>query len=185
MELIIDPGHGGHDPGAEGNGLREKDVVLTWGHLLARFFEANFGEFGFTTMTRPTDKFISLEERCEIANSGSDMADAIFPHAFLSLHCNSNDGIPGLGMEVYHYPGSELGLDLATRIHDKWPHPNKRGVKTAGFYVLKHTKIPAVLVEIGFINNAIEAHQMVSLAWAMDAAESMVDALEEWKNGRR
>lgn len=178
MELIIDAGHGGTDPGASGGGWMEKDVTLAYAKLLSLAFEADWGEQGFTTMTREKDMTVSLPDRCEIANHG--IVDG-WKEAFISLHCNSNEGVPGFGMEVFHHPQSDQGKKLAESIDKHWPFSAKRGVKEAEFYVLKHTRMPAVLLEIGFINNPDERLMMTSIPWALRAVESIIEAINYWR----
>lgn len=97
--VIIDPGHGGHDPGATGrDGLREKDLVLDISRRVAKFLEA---ERSYEViLTRNTDVFIPLEERTAIANSkGADL--------FVSIHANSSRNRRARGLETYY-------LNLAT-----------------------------------------------------------------------
>ena len=97
--VIIDPGHGGHDPGATGrDGLREKDLVLDISRRVAKFLEAE--DSYEVILTRNTDVFIPLEERTAIANSkGADL--------FISIHANSSRNRRARGLETYY-------LNLAT-----------------------------------------------------------------------
>ncbi len=91
--IVIDPGHGGKDPGAKGkHGLMEKDIVLDVGLRLRRLIEDRLG--GKVIMTRETDIFIPLEERTAIANSkGADL--------FVSIHANSSRREGASGVETY------------------------------------------------------------------------------------
>ncbi|MFZ4855772.1 MAG: N-acetylmuramoyl-L-alanine amidase [Desulfuromonadaceae bacterium] len=92
--IVVDPGHGGHDPGAVGaNGLQEKDVVLAIGLKLRDLFKEELGLD--VVMTRSTDIFIPLEERTAIANKvGADL--------FLSVHANAAPNRNAAGIETYY-----------------------------------------------------------------------------------
>ena len=92
--IVVDPGHGGHDPGAVGpNGLQEKDVVLAIGLKLRELFREELGVD--VVMTRSTDVFIPLEERTAIANKvGADL--------FLSVHANAAPNRTAAGIETYY-----------------------------------------------------------------------------------
>lgn len=92
--IVVDPGHGGHDPGAVGlNGIQEKDVVLAIGLRLRDLFREELGVD--VVMTRSTDVFIPLEERTAIANKvGADL--------FLSVHANAAPNRSAAGIETYY-----------------------------------------------------------------------------------
>jgi N-acetylmuramoyl-L-alanine amidase len=92
--IVVDPGHGGHDPGAVGpNGIQEKDVVLAIGLRLRELFKEELGVD--VVMTRSTDVFIPLEERTAIANKvGADL--------FLSVHANAAPNRSAAGIETYY-----------------------------------------------------------------------------------
>lgn len=92
--IVVDPGHGGHDPGAIGpNGIQEKDVVLAIGLRLRELFKEELGVD--VVMTRSTDVFIPLEERTAIANKvGADL--------FLSVHANAAPNRSAAGIETYY-----------------------------------------------------------------------------------
>ncbi len=145
--ICIDAGHGGHDSGALGpNGVKEKDIALAVALLLS----ARIIPVCEVVMTRKTDVFLSLTERCRIANSAN--ADA-----FISIHCNSARN-PAHGSETWIYRGSAKGLALAEPIQEAVadafrPRPN-RGVKSGSFTVLTETRMPAALVEMDFIHTA-------------------------------
>lgn len=150
---FLDPGHGGKDPGALGNnGRRECDVVLEAALRAKEVLEAN----GQTVaMSRTNDSFVSLGGICNKANaSGADY--------FVSIHMNSAEGT-ALGTEVYHAPKcsatsvkfAELMVPIMYNgINSKMGYTTKnRGVKSANYYVIKNTNMPAILVEGDFINN--------------------------------
>lgn len=145
--FILDPGHGGSDPGACSLGREEAADVLDLSIRVAKLIDAS----GSTcSLTRVTDATQSLATKVSIANSGS------FTY-FLSIHRNAGGG---RGVETYYYSGlsaSSTGAKLATSVQNSvigtglWTN---RGVKTASFYVIKNTSMAAALVEMGFIDTA-------------------------------
>jgi len=150
MKICLDPGHGGRDPGAVGTDpfrLEEKEINLS----IASFLEEKLENAGhWVALTRRRDVFIKLESRADFANR----LEADF---FISLHANSFRSSTVSGFEVYHYPNSKKGKDLAENILASliasFPDHNNRGVKTRNFVVLKKTQMPAVLVEVEFLSN--------------------------------
>jgi len=155
MKVTIDCGHGGEDSGATGsfNGYFESHAVLDIGLRLRALLVPHLD----VQMIREDDTFTSLPERCRMANEwGADI--------FISLHLNSATS-DASGFEVFT-SGSTKSKDLAKKVwsrHTKaFPDQKDRGVKTAGFYVLKYTDMPAVLTESCFLSNDAE-NQWVSL----------------------
>ncbi|RHW39969.1 hypothetical protein D1B33_03740 [Lysinibacillus yapensis] len=152
--IAIDPGHGGHDPGAVGNGLREKDIVLGVGLELKKYLEAAGIK---VVMTRSTDKFIPLDDRPKIAkNAGAD--------TFVSLHMNAASASANGTETFYSKGGSSTRVNqssaLAGFIQDRLLDTldsRDRGVKTANYLVIYQNTLPSVLVEMGFISNKAEA----------------------------
>jgi len=152
--IYIDPGHGGKDCGAvslDGK-YREKDIVLDIGRLFRRCVLD--GDYLFTPyITRLSDRYITLEARCKMANERR-------VDAFISLHLNSAVSPVAEGLEVWHYPGCHksklLALELHLALKSAMPGIKERGVKEGNFYVLKHTNMPAVLVELEFLSNPQE-----------------------------
>jgi N-acetylmuramoyl-L-alanine amidase len=144
--IVVDPGHGGLDSGAVGNGFFEKDINLSVSLKLRDILEANNVDI---ILTRDKDITLGLSERCDIANKNK--ADY-----FISIHCNSFKDSSAKGTETYSYTVSTSGGKLAKSIQQAIVtnlNTVDRGVKTANFYVLHHTNMTAVLVELGFITN--------------------------------
>ena len=146
--FIIDPGHGGSDPGAMLGSREEADDVLRLSLRVAQLIVAS-GET--CALTRINDATHDLDEKTAIANNGN------FDY-FVSIHRNAS-GVGGVGIESYYYSGASstsAGAKLCTSIHNSmvatgvWTR--NRGVKTAGYYVLKYTNMPATLLEVGFID---------------------------------
>ncbi|WP_297508831.1 N-acetylmuramoyl-L-alanine amidase [Thermococcus sp.] len=146
--ICVDAGHGGKDPGAVGY-VVEKDVNLAIALKVAHVLEMDGAN---VVLTRDGDYFVTLSGRVQIANS----ADC---DIFISIHANSGPNSAS-GFEVYHYYGSYKGNILATYVDqeiDKLIPLRNRGVKEAGYYVLKYTHMPAILIETGFVTNSYDA----------------------------
>lgn len=149
MKIFINPGHGGNDPGACGNNLKERDVVLKIGKRV----EGYLRKVGYDVKLAQID---GLHEICDASNQwGADL--------FVSIHCNAFNTY-AQGTETYHFYGSTIGSKLATCIHkqlvDSLPLVD-RGIKQKGYQVLAGTDCPAVLVETAFIDNPDDAKLLV------------------------
>lgn len=150
--IVLDPGHGGKDPGAIGyGGIYEKTITLDVGLRIKKMLK----DSGATViMSRDKDVFPTLGERVELANQ-------LNADIFVSIHCNSFHRIDPGGTETYMPKiGRENCAELATAIHCnlvKNIQLYDRGVKAENFYVLRNTTMPAALVEIAFISKKEEA----------------------------
>ena len=147
--IVIDAGHGGHDPGASANGLREKDITLD---MALRTAEA-LKKSGFNViMTRTTDEYLQLSQRTNIANgSGADL--------FLSIHVNSGGGT---GIETWWYskgPKPSESKEFAQNIQNeviKETKVSNRGIKDGNLHINRESNMPSSLIESGFVD-----HQMM------------------------
>lgn len=157
-KVCIDPGHGGFDPGAVGpQGTKEKDVTLAIGLKVKELLESNgiavvMTRLGDYAPGRASDVNADLKNRAAIANSSN--ADV-----FVSIHINSAPVRAASGCECYIYRRGGAAEKLALAVHKSIVAETglaDRGVKTANFYVIRETKMPAVLGETGFISNPIE-----------------------------
>lgn len=217
-KIVIDPGHGGKDPGAIGKGgMREKDLVLDIARRVRDELKANGFE---VVMTRDRDEFISLPERAAISNRAK--ADL-----FVSIHANANRSRWIRGFEVYH-PRERGEAAIADLIGEKDSanlfrdlkmsrssrntkaivmdliytqnqadainlsscivgsanrnlEVRDRAVKAASFYVLKNARIPAILIEIGYITNANEAKSLKSDSYRQEVTDSIVKGITNYK----
>src|SRR5690606_27850140 len=154
VKIFIDPGHGGSDPGAVANGLKEKDLTLAIAKECNRVLNEEY-EGVQTKMSRTGDTYPSLSARTKAANDwGADY--------FLSIHINAGGGT---GFESYIYNGKVKDFTKVAqdRIHsviaagDGWAD---RGKKRANFHVLRETRMSALLTENGFIDNASDADKL-------------------------
>lgn len=163
--VVIDAGHGGFDRGGiPGQRVAEKTINLDVAQRLRAILSAS----GYrVVMTRSSDVFVPLGTRVAIANSYSNAI-------FVCVHFNSATRRGANGIETYFY--SQESLPLASAIHynvaGSAPSSN-RGVRRRGYYVLRKTRIPAVLVECGFLTNPNEAEYAQSAAYRQKLAEAI------------
>lgn len=180
MLVVIDPGHGGSQPGATAGGVKEKEVNLKLGQALAEALQ----KAGVRTMfTRTTDVTMDLAPRPAVAQSNS--ADF-----FISLHCNSNikpDSTSGI--ETYHYRVGESSPLLARAIQKEVCESTgmcNRGAHDCGFKVLRlleGTGIPCVLVECGYLNHSRDRARLTNEAYRQKLAEGIVAGLRAYVEG--
>ena len=215
--IVIDPGHGGRDPGAIGpGGSLEKDRTLEIALLVRDILSIRRPDLE-VQMTRSSDEYVSLGSRTRLANSMQ--ADL-----FVSIHCNAANNSSAQGIETFFLstartddartvellensamdyddasdamlsdPLSFLLADMAQNIYqerssalavaiqqsmaEKWSVSPDRGVKQAGFYVLRGALMPSVLVEVAFISNPVEEARLRTLDFRLGTAEAIVDAI--------
>ena len=223
--VVIDPGHGGHDPGCLGSGSQEKHIALAIGKKLSAIISAQFPDIK-VILTRETDEFIPLYERAAIANRNN--ADL-----FISIHCNFMPGSSATkGTETYvmglHTAGQNLEVakreNEAILLEENYAQnydfdPNSpeahimlsmfqhafleqsilfaekveehingsagrrsRGVKQAGFVVLKATTMPSVLIETGFLSNKEEEGFLSTPEGQAAVANSISQAFAAYKS---
>lgn len=182
--IAIDPGHGGSDSGAVGAYSKEKDITLAISKKVASLLSAAGAN---VIMTRTTDVDVyapydgaveELQARCNIANAAK--ADV-----FVCIHIDSFDSPSAGGVTAYYNSKTPYDYGLANYIHlqnMKATNFPDRGVKTANFYVLLHTNMPATLLELGFISNPSEEKALNSDAQQQNFAESIVKGLADYFN---
>ena len=205
--VVIDAGHGGHDPGTSHYGLKEKHLTLD----IVRRLRTRLQEDGLTVvMTRETDRFIPLSGRPAIANR----LDA---DLFISVHINANPSPSVSGIEVYYprasevssaapWPPSvspeEIGIPSMTVKQVLWDlvlgrtrsqsrrlasaichsmhrglHVHCHGTRPARFVVLRESWMPAVLVEAGYVTNRAEAERLGNATYRDAVAQSIADGI--------
>ena len=185
--IVIDPGHGGNDSGAIGpTGVMEKNVTLKVALELQRLLEA---EGARVVMTRDTDRTVSekgaaasdIEElgaRCDVANRiGADI--------FISIHADSFTRPEARGTTGYYYSksttgqGQKLADCIRRNLIEQLGTPS-RGTQPCNFYVVKHTDMPATLIELGFISNKDEEKLLNSDEGVKKAAQGILDGIEDY-----
>lgn len=175
--VVIDPGHGGKDPGAIGiGGLREKDIILPIGARVAEILQQNGVQ---VIMTRNADYFVTLQGRV-------DMAKRANAAAFVSIHANS----VGLsrpevnGLETYYY---DSGLELAQVVHNsilQSLNVRDRRVRRARFYVLRNISMPSILVETGYVTGVEDAAKLQTPAYQNQMAEAIARGILQYLRQR-
>jgi N-acetylmuramoyl-L-alanine amidase len=164
--VIVDPGHGGKDPGAIGlGGLREKDVILPIAQQVASLLEQQGIQ---AVMTRTSDYFVDLAPR-------ATMAERANADLFVSIHANAiGPSRPDVsGLETYYYSS---GQRLAQTIHSSILQNldvKDRGIRRARFYVLRKTSMPSVLVEVGFVTGRDDAAKLSNPAYRSQMAQAI------------
>lgn len=177
VKIFIDPGHGGTDSGAVGNGIQEKNVTLQIGLRIRDILEREYSNVS-VRMSRTGDTTVSLNQRSNAANSWG--ADFLY-----SVHVNSGGGV---GYEDYIYSrlsSSSRTAQMQRSIHSEITarnNMNDRGMKKADFHMLRETNMDAVLTENGFIDNAGDAAKMKDPAWIESVARGHVIGLERIYN---
>jgi len=165
ITVVIDAGHGGFDRGGiPGQRVSEKDMTLD----VARRLKSVLTASGYrVVMTRDSDDFIPLGTRCSIANSNRNAI-------FVSVHFNSATRAGASGIETYFYSRDSLALASAIHHYVVGGAPSSsRGVRRRGYYVLRKTSIPAVLVECGFLTNPTEAAYAQNASYRQKLAEEI------------
>lgn len=169
--IVIDPGHGGKDPGAIGhNGVLEKDLIL----VTAKKIAEKLREAGAKViLTRTDDYFVSLNDRVKISNSHDT-------DVFISIHFNAfSVGYVG-GINTYYYrDGRGLAHKIQATLANELPLKN-RGVIQHDYRVLRDNQPPAILIELGFITNTKELSTLQSTNFQDEVARSITIGLIEY-----
>lgn len=197
--VVIDPGHGGFDKGARSPLGTEKEFALDVARKLRPLLQAR----GFKViLTRENDAFIPLHVRAHIANQTRDSI-------FVSIHFNGASNRDATGFEIFsltprgapstgddalalHFVNMQAGSPVdaqsfglsAVVYHSMLGHLAEfdRGIKRARFAVLRHTKIPAILVEGGFLSETGDSKRVADPAWRAKFAEALSVGIENYRN---
>jgi len=192
--IVIDAGHGGNDPGAQSGSAVEKNLNL----LIARRTAAILAKRGYNvTVTRMTDKELSLQQRVDICKK-------LKPDLFLSFHCNATGdtsikgietfipnpkGTPSSGgntvaknaaaSDVVVKENALLGYLLQTNLL-KQTKASDRGLKRKQFFVIRGQSCPSALIEVGFLTNATERANITTYAYMDKLAVAVCDAVQDF-----
>jgi len=195
--VVIDAGHGGKDEGAKSKGVLEKTLTLDVALRLERVLNAR----GFSTIqTRTEDVFVTLSERAQIANRVKG------PAIFVSIHFNQGSGRDIAGIETFYADNKvptasdwtwvgffsrseplDTGEDLAAEVQYAVvlkTGARDRGIRARHLYVTRHTRLPAILVEGGFITNRMESSLLNEDHYADTLAAGIADGIEAWWRAR-
>jgi N-acetylmuramoyl-L-alanine amidase len=179
--VVIDPGHGGPDPGAVGiGGLRETDVVLDISLQVAQLLEAKGVQ---VTMTRTADVDVDLPPRVAIANR-------IGATAFVSIHANaismSRPEVNGIETFFFSDPRSaRLASRIQQQVLNVSPGSPDRGVRRGRFFVIRRTTMPSALVETGFVTGEIDAPRLANASHRRRLALAIAAGILEYLQGVR
>ena len=166
--IVIDPGHGGSDPGATRNNIQEKQLTIDISKKIAKKLEEQGAK---VYMTRYDDTFVSLSDRVDVTNNKK-------PDLFVSVHINACENEEINGIETHYW--KDDSLDFAKAVHKSIMSKidgNNRGVIKSRFYVIRHTTIPAILLELGFISNPDERNELLSEERQEKSAEAVCEGI--------
>lgn len=176
--VALDPGHGGSASGAAYGGVLEKDVNLAITLRVKALLEAKGCR---VVLTRSGDSYVGLYERCGIANA--DGAEV-----FVSVHANAAPGNPAFqGTYTYYYPGSSSGAALAQCIQTRTAASAgsiDRGILSENFVVVRETRMPAALVETGFMTSREELEKLTDPAYQDRLARGIAAGIEDYLTGK-
>jgi len=187
--IVIDPGHGGADPGAQNSGLKEKDINLD---ISIRLRDTLQSKGCIVILTRDEDKDFYLPgfvlgrmaKRSEL-DKRIHMATENNADLFISVHTNSFPRPNSYGMETYYHLKSSPGKALAELIQKQLTQlqsDNKRKSKAGDYYLINQSKIPAVIVEVGFISNPRERNLLLSNNYRDSIADAIGTGIEHYFN---
>jgi N-acetylmuramoyl-L-alanine amidase len=172
MKIMIDPGHGGRDPGAVSNGLQEKDINLTISKHIRDILLNEYKNVDIR-MTRDSDVFVDLSDRANMANDWG-------ASYFMSIHVNAGGGT---GFESYIHTtrtsGSVQAQDIIHPVIVNALGARDRGKKDANFAVLRETSMPAILTENLFIDHPDDAVLLKDSSFLKLIARGHVSGLEQ------
>lgn len=178
--LVVDAGHGGNDQGAAGRRSLEKDINLKVARRVCHRIRKKCKDVE-VIQTRPDDYFVTLDDR-------AGMANYFRADLFISIHSNSARGWAE-GTETFIHPSARGGQSekMARLIEQEYIRSGRksRGVKTANFAVLRGTRMPAVLTELGFISNRREERFMKSRKGQKRLARCISNAFIRYRRSMR
>ena len=181
--ITIDPGHGGSDSGAVGpNGYTEKEGTFAISQKVASILNQSGAK---VVMTRDSDVDVygpnasarnELQARVDVGNNANS-------DIFVSIHCNAFVNPAANGTQTFYYGSSYQGQRLAQSIQEKMIEANglrDRGISTCNFYVVKHSYMPAVLIETAFITNYDEEALLSDDEWQTTMAKAIAEGINEY-----
>jgi len=175
--IVIDPGHGGKDPGAVSGSDSEKAIVFKVANIVKQKLE-NAG--AIVKMTRGSDVYPSLEDRV-------DFAHANYAEVFVSIHVNSATSSSAKGTETYYSisanDNEQEDYVLASSINSQIvnnANMTNRGVKREDWYVIRNSVFPSVLVELGFISNSDDKAKLTSDKYVQIFGDSIYNGIVQY-----
>lgn len=181
--ITIDPGHGGSDSGAVGpNGYTEKEGAFAISQKVASILNQSGAK---VVMTRDSDVDVygpNASARNEL-QARVDVGNRVNSDIFVSIHCNAFVNPAANGTQTFYYGSSYQGQRLAQSIQEKMIEANglrDRGISTCNFYVVKHSYMPAVLIETAFITNYDEEALLSDDEWQTTMAKAIAEGINEY-----
>lgn len=172
--VLLDPGHGGKDHGAESvSGFNEKDLNLDIAFKIVTLLEND--EKIEVVLTRDNDVFYTPEYRYQMANR-------LDTDVFISIHHNAYADLPSVsGVETFYYrdDSAKLAEELHYKLLDATQF-NDRGIMVNNFKVVKYTKMPAVLLEIGYLTNPQQEQYLLNLENQDIIAEAIAEGIKDY-----
>ncbi|MGX4670879.1 N-acetylmuramoyl-L-alanine amidase [Cerasibacillus sp. JNUCC 74] len=170
--IMLDPGHGGNDPGSIGvDGMEEKILTLATTHEIAKQLESIGAN---VLLTRSKDEYVSLEDRVAISK-------AYLTHVFISVHYNAFADASAQGLNTFYY--SNADKELAKHVHRNLTSKvnlQDRGVVQKNYYVLRNNTAPAILLELGFITNPDDIRIIQTNQFKREVAEGITNGLQHY-----
>lgn len=181
--VVIDAGHGGHDPGKVGvNNALEKDINLQIAQRVKTHLEKNGLQ---VIMTREDD--VVEDTKLEDMKKRVALINEIKPTITVSIHQNSYSDASIKGAQVFYYRDSEVSKGAAEIMQEelrKVDTENTRQIKSnSDFYMLKKTEVPTIIVECGFLSHPGEAEQLVSEEYQENMAQAICSGIMTWLSG--
>ncbi|MDA8221055.1 MULTISPECIES: N-acetylmuramoyl-L-alanine amidase [Desulfosporosinus] len=187
LTIVVDPGHGGPDPGASGaSGTYEKNNTLPVGLNLAALLRSAGAHVVLTRSTDVSPAEGAYSERADL-EARTKIANDLNADLFVSLHNDSFSNPAASGTTTYYSslnPVADQSLSLAQNIQGELIKSiglTNRGVKNSPFYVVKNTKMPAVLIELGFLSNPTEENLLSSPEFQKTAAQGIYRGILSFK----
>lgn len=175
--VVVDAGHGGSDRG----GIpRQRIPEDEWTLKTALRVSTELKQRGFNVvMTRTADEYVSLAQRCRIANSRRDSI-------FVSIHYDAyrREGADGITAYYASSRSQRLARSINSRMATALRPPTNRGAKRSRFYVIRNTLSPAVLVECGFLTNRAEARRIQTTEYQSSLAKAIADGVVDYRKYR-
>lgn len=176
--IILDAGHGGTDPGAVGNSLYEKTIVLDVTKRVETYLRSKYNYQ--VRLTRSTDVYLTLDQRVQAARN-------LRGNLFVSVHTNAATTSAANGVETFYSSTSAhsaksrvLATNIQSNLMGKMSGMRNRGVKTANYYVINYNTMPSSLVELGFISSPTDAVHLRSDASRQRMAEGVAEGIAQY-----
>ncbi|MBW8347995.1 N-acetylmuramoyl-L-alanine amidase [Bacillus sp. IITD106] len=171
--IVLDPGHGGNDIGASGqNGTIEKEVTLETAKKIKAALEQAGAE---VLLTRDDDEYVALEDRVLYAIENKS-------NLFISIHYDAfeTNDVHGMTTYYYHKRDEKMAESIHTHIAKQNISSRDRGLSYGDYYVLRESKMPAVLLELGYISNEEDENRIITTSFQTKVAAGIVEGIIDY-----